>query len=562
MNIVQKWARQVAAIDESVLTECPEADRNWANHIGYALMLTFVVVFGLVFYSLLTIDGVKVVYDVQTNAVKMDSNSHELWSYVGFGVVATVVALVIFFFDRAFYQSDWFAHAPYAQEMSLWQKVKTLFSKVSRMSVRIGISLILAFALSTFAELKFYESELLTTMQKQYLQENKAQYAKLKQTLQKLDDEVPTLRQEEATLLKKLQNLENGIVSMDDEPAIQKLDVKYKALEQAHEAKLQALKQTYLQEIARLTEEKKPLESKLESLTQAYNSEENLYHAEVNGIKEIEVGGTLIKASGIPSEGRRAKMHKARMGQIAREMHQIQSKLAPIEADVKQREREYSHAKAEAESALHEEKKQIEKQKKRYFTQLQHNLQANAVQMKSQYATQLKRVQARLEKLTLHKEELVENEHKKMMQSPEYIPFRDGPMSRVMALENLKDDEKHGDDIAIVSWIVRGFIIFLEAIPVFSKMWFGPQTLYATLLQVRLKRMTQEAIDNEGMTLGDIEKAIALEKKKQELQEVRLKTWHKEAFNEEYRQSVQQEMHKAMHDFDMNIQKNNKEQAA
>ena len=104
MKIVQKFARQVAAIDESLLSECPQADKTWANHIGYALILTFVVVFGLVFYSLMTIDGAKVIFDMQTNAVKMESNSHNLWSYIRFGAVATVIALVIFLFDRTFYQ--------------------------------------------------------------------------------------------------------------------------------------------------------------------------------------------------------------------------------------------------------------------------------------------------------------------------------------------------------------------------------------------------------------------------------------------------------------------------
>jgi hypothetical protein len=552
MKILQKFARQVAAIDESLLNECPQADKNWANHIGYALMLTFIVVFGLVFYSLLTIDGAKIIYDVQTNAVKMETNSHEVWSYVSFGVVAVVIALILFLFDRAFYQSDWFSHSPYGQEMSLWKKLKTVVSKIARMSVRIGISLILAYALSTFAELKFYESELLTTMQKEHLKENEVIYTNLKTTIQNLDDEVPFLRKKETQLLKKLQNIENGVVSMDDEPAIKSLLSQADKLYTIYKNKLNDLKGNYAQENKRLIEEQKHLEGTLSHLTQEHNNAENYYLAEVNGIKEIVIDGKVIKASGKPTEGKRAKMHKAHGEQISKKMKQVEKKLVPIKSKIKDLEMEYKQSKKELELSYAKEVDKIEQEKKEYHNQMLKNLQVNAKEVKKQYALQLQRVQNRLEDLTQHKDEIIEKEYQKMMQSPEYIPFRDGPMSRVMALKKLENDPQYGEDVSLVSWIVRGFIIFLEAIPIFSKMWFGPQTLYATLLQMRLKRMTQEAIDNKGMTLGDIERAIKLEKKKQELHDIRMQTWVSDVFEEDIIKDGKKQMYKAMHEFEMN----------
>jgi len=557
MNKIQKLARKIAAVDESLLENCPQADRNWANHIGYALALTFIVVFGLVFYSLLTIDGAKVVYDVQTNAIKMDSSSHEMWNYLVFAGVAGVIALIIFLFDRAFYQSDWFSHHPYGQKMSMWKKIKTFFSKISRMSVRIGISLILAYALSTFAELKFYESELLTSMQKQHLEENKDIYTRLKADIQSLEDEIPEKKQEEMKLLKKLQNIENGVVSIADEPVMQRLEASIAKIDVEQEKTLQRVSKEYHKDIDQIQEILNPLDVELKKLTEEYNEEETYYHAEVNGIKEITVAGKVIKASGRASEGKRAKMHKASMKQIQREIAKVESQRDLLLERMQKREKEYNQSKTKIEKRFKEKVAKLESQKRDYYKQMVQTLRSSANDMKIKYGMQLKRVQDRLNELMLHKDEMIQKMYQKMMQSPEFISFRDGPMSRIMALKRLENDPQYGEDVALVSWVVRGFIIFLEAIPILSKMWFGPQTLYATLLQMRLKRMTQEAIDNEGITFSDIEKSIEYEKKKQELHDAKLQTWHKEVFNEEYKQNINQEMHRAMQEFEMRTNKKN-----
>lgn len=331
----------------------------------------------------------------------------------------------------------------------------------------------------------------------------------------------------------------------------------------AHEAKkMYAIKNEYRKDMEQMQKTLNPLDEETKRLTSRYNEEETYYHAEVNGIKEMRVGGKVIKASGKPSEGKRAKMHKASMQQIQREINAIRAKKVPLLRRMQSRENEYRQAKANMEKQHQHKAEKLEVQKRLYHAQMQQSLRANADEMRTQYKAQLTRVQKRLKELTLHKEDMIQKMYQKMMQSPEYIPFRDGPMSRVMALKKLENDPQYGEDVALVSWIVRGFIIFLEAIPIFSKMWFGPQTLYATLLQMRLKRMTQEAIDSEGLTLEDLDNAIALEKKKKELQDMKMQTWVSEVFEEDITKNTRSEMHKPMQGFTVDNTQQHRGEAA
>src|SRR3954468_11831426 len=76
----------IAGIDYRTVSDCPRTDRLWAGHLGFSLALSFSVIFGITYYS----SGYVIANDM------------------GRVAVSAVVALTIFMFDRAFFQSDWF----------------------------------------------------------------------------------------------------------------------------------------------------------------------------------------------------------------------------------------------------------------------------------------------------------------------------------------------------------------------------------------------------------------------------------------------------------------------
>ena len=84
--MIQRLLWHIAGVDRPTLTTCPVTDKVWAAHLGFSLVLSFTVVLGISFHA--------------TGYVIADP-----WVRL---LAATVVALTVFMFDRALYQSDWF----------------------------------------------------------------------------------------------------------------------------------------------------------------------------------------------------------------------------------------------------------------------------------------------------------------------------------------------------------------------------------------------------------------------------------------------------------------------
>src|SRR4051812_8130711 len=80
---------RIAGVDPVALEDCPATDRIWAAQLGFSLVLNFVVVFGLTYYS--------VGYFLGEVHVRV--------------FVALMVAAVLTTFDRALFQFDWFTVA-------------------------------------------------------------------------------------------------------------------------------------------------------------------------------------------------------------------------------------------------------------------------------------------------------------------------------------------------------------------------------------------------------------------------------------------------------------------
>src|SRR5687767_7880809 len=84
--MLRRTLYQIAGLDRATLETCPATDKMWGAHLGFSLLLSFVVVLGISFHA--------VGYVIANFWVR--------------SAAATVVALTVFMFDRALYQSDWF----------------------------------------------------------------------------------------------------------------------------------------------------------------------------------------------------------------------------------------------------------------------------------------------------------------------------------------------------------------------------------------------------------------------------------------------------------------------
>ena len=172
----------VAGVDREALKECPPTDRILARQLGADAFAHLCLVAARTFYPLTYLSRASVEDDVATNSFQSQSNSFGGDGYLTAGLVAVVVASVITLFDRMIYQSDWFYQLPLASVKRLGRsgRARFLWSKMWRVIVRLTISVAVAYALSTFLELKVFELQIVKRIQKLDLTRNEPVFADIR----------------------------------------------------------------------------------------------------------------------------------------------------------------------------------------------------------------------------------------------------------------------------------------------------------------------------------------------------------------------------------------------
>ncbi|MBL4888495.1 MAG: DUF4407 domain-containing protein, partial [Candidatus Lindowbacteria bacterium] len=206
---------RIAGIDESTINKSPETDKIYARHLGIALSFTFLLIFLISFYSLSYIGKGAMEFDVETNSF-ISINASSIFVYTGSLIVAFIIAFVIILFDRTLFMADWFSKKPFGLELSFIESIVNKMSIAFRITIRILISITVAYALSIFLELRVFESEIVRKMTDKHLSENKASYdflakfhTDLYKSLEKKKERLYILQDEYTELMKS--NKKNGI---------------------------------------------------------------------------------------------------------------------------------------------------------------------------------------------------------------------------------------------------------------------------------------------------------------------------------------------------------------
>src|SRR5439155_424462 len=152
----------VAAVARETLAKCPATDKLWAAHLGFSLLLSFTVVLGASFHA-----AGYIIANVWVRAV-----------------AATVVALTVFMFDRALYQSDWFHQGilmPGDGGIEGPADRSRSARRFLRITIRLAISFGLAWVIAMFLELAIFSDTISEKIQRDHIAANQPVYEKIAQ---------------------------------------------------------------------------------------------------------------------------------------------------------------------------------------------------------------------------------------------------------------------------------------------------------------------------------------------------------------------------------------------
>ncbi|MBV8187453.1 MAG: DUF4407 domain-containing protein [Alphaproteobacteria bacterium] len=403
---------RIAGVDPAALEECPVTDRIWAAHLGLALVLNFFVVFGLTLYS--------VGYFLP-----------ELYSRV---LVALVVAAVLMMFDRALFQFDWFTVAMLHEVRELHRGRKTLLQGVLaaarpfwRLSLRLLISLAIAYTLSVFAEIAAFDGAIRERLTADNYSENQPFRDRLADFEKELDGKRAAYTERIARLDGEIASMQKGFVSRTEQD-------EYETLRRnAADARTRI---TMLE--GTLAENEKRIRDLNEDIySERYGLKDKPYRTGRPGCEPGSVCNDLVltvketREANVALRNDIERLQRSAQEQDDKASELLKQRNAADAAQIDAKRREIATLRAEAAA-----------------------FEAQRPALVSGYEAELKR-------------------------DGTWRPLRDDPMIRIRVLDELRQDPVRGSGISQMSYLIKAFIAFLELSPVLGKIFFAPPTVYS-----------------------------------------------------------------------------------
>jgi hypothetical protein len=478
---MERFLLLVAGIDRETLDDCPRTDRILARQLGVMLTLTFLIIATITFYSLTYINGSTTQYDVTTNSFHSENVSSKWYFYALYGSVAVVIALVITLFDRMIYQSDWFYQIGIseARKLNISSRARFLLSKVFRITIRLAISVGVAYALSTFLELKVFESQIVKRVQELYLDRNEPVFEDIRSYAETLSSRIADKRGRIDTLRAGVADV-RGAQPLPDESLNARLaaiEQELSGLEAGSQLRYEQLRSRQGDETGPIIGEAEALRAELARVEEEVARFRDRRNAEAAGINPEDLEGI----SGLAGCFERCEYWQAKLDAAVARRQTIQERLGELDARLRDINERYAQLISETDStarervqALTEERDGIYAEARSDLTRKEEKRDARLEKLEADIAageTSLSGLEASyLADLDSYTD--------RRQAEPDYVPFSDGPLDRLTALLDLKAEAVYGPTISWFSWWVKGFVIFLEVVPVISKMFFSPPSVY------------------------------------------------------------------------------------
>ncbi|MDP2376800.1 DUF4407 domain-containing protein [Reyranella sp.] len=406
---------RIAGVDPVALEDCPNTDRIWAAQIGFSLALNFLLLFGLTFYS--------VGYFLP-----------ELYARV---LVALVVASVLTMFDRALFQFDWFTVAllqdvrDINRRTTVLQGILAVARPLWRLSLRLAISLAIAYTLSVFAEVAVFDSAIRERMTADNYAENQLYRDKLAKFESGLDEQRAALR-------KRVTDLEHEI------DAVQK-----GSGSPAEQDEYDLLRMNASQTRARVASVE---------LTLADNE------ARIRGLNE----DIYAERYGLKDKPHRTGRPGCEPNSVCYDMVLTVREIQQTNAGLR-KEIETLQARAQE---LDDKASDFLKRRN-----------AGGDQVIASKRREIAALRAEISAFEGQRDGLLSNYAAELQRDGTHRPLRDDPMIRIRVLDELRDDPVRGPAITSMSYLIRAFIAFLELAPVLAKIFFAPPTVYSAKIR-------------------------------------------------------------------------------
>ncbi len=434
---MRRFFSRIAGVDPVALEDCPGTDRIWAAQVGFSLLLNFVVVFGLTYYSV----------------------GYFLGEFYVRVFVALLVAAVLTSFDRALFQFDWFTvallhEARDAERHSATplQRIVAFARPLWRLSLRLAISLAIAYTLSVFVELAAFDEAIRERMAIANYAENEPYRQKVAEFEKGLDEKAAQRRAAISRVEGEITSLQRGFVSHAEQD-------EYDALRRNAadaRARIAATERTVAENEKRIAELNEDI------YAERYGLKDKPHRTGRPGCEPNSLCYTLVLT---------VKEHREANEKLLKDIDALRAQAVEIDGKASDLVRRRSAADSELVASMRKE---------------------------------LERLRAEASAFDAQRPALVTEYQAQLRQDGTYRPLRDDPIIRLGILDELRRDPVRGQAFTQMSYLIRAFIAFLELAPVLAKIFFAPPTVYSARIRAAVVQGQSGALKEDRHHSGPV----------------------------------------------------------
>lgn len=352
--------------------------------------------------------------------------------------------------------------------------------KAIRVLIRLLISLCVAYSLSIFFELRVYEANILSKLSNDHFSVNQHLYDNFSKRVENYETEQEVKRQDLRKAEDALSKIQSAVVGDQDE-RLAEIERNLGMIDSELAERYAQLDLDESEQLDKLFEKRESVFSRelrqreiVAELKRKANAERRGNPEQIGGISGIVGCGAnceyYIEA---------AEEEEKTLNALNAEIVRLDTQMENIREDISKRRDEY-RANAKLNSKILNDERQL------IYTSSEELTAAEIDRLEKATLSASANLRSARQNLTEHeqnKQKFVDQARAEIAIDPEFVPFRSGPLQRLKALSDLKDDEKYGAVIVEFALWIKAFIIFLEVVPVATKVFFSPPSGYATKLQ-------------------------------------------------------------------------------